>query len=71
MNSLKDGPMRTVIAFALAAAVSGLFAVSSVGPASAAKVVTKYGTYEGGRSGSSCLYRPHKSQKTPKHHKPS
>jgi hypothetical protein len=63
--------MRTIIAFALAAALSGLFTSSGVGPASAGKVVTKYGTYEGGCSGSSCLYKPNKSQKAPKHHKPS
>ena len=33
-------------------------------------VVTKNGSYEGGCSGSSCLYKPMK-KKTPKHHKAS
>jgi hypothetical protein len=63
--------MRTIIAFALAVAISGVFAVSNIGPASAAKVVTKNGTYEGGCSGSSCLYKAKKTQKAPKKHKTS
>jgi hypothetical protein len=53
--------MRTT-ALALAAALAVSFAI----PANAAKVVTKYGTYEGGCSGSSCLYKANK--KAPKHH---
>jgi hypothetical protein len=58
--------MRTM-ALALTAALAVSFAV----PANAAKVVTKYGTYEGGCSGSSCLYKAKKTQKphTMKHQK--
>jgi hypothetical protein len=53
--------MRTMMATAIALAmISGAFAVSTSVPANAAKVVTKYGTYEGGCSGSSCLYKPAK-----------
>jgi hypothetical protein len=35
-------------------------AVSTSVPASAATVITKNGSYEGGCSGSSCLYKPMK-----------
>jgi hypothetical protein len=61
--------MRIMMALAL----TGILAVSAVAPASAAKVVTKYGTYEGGCNGSSCLYRSgaQKSQKHLKQHKSS
>jgi hypothetical protein len=61
--------MRTIMAFALAVAISGIFAVSNIGPASAGTVVTKNGTYEGGCSGSSCLYKAKKAQKAPKKQK--
>ena len=60
--------MRTMIALVVASA----FAICVAGPASAATVVTKNGAYEGGCSGSSCLYKPlktPKSQKAQKHHK--
>jgi hypothetical protein len=46
-------------AFALAM-ISGGFAVSTSVPASAATVITKNGSYEGGCSGSSCLYKHQK-----------
>jgi hypothetical protein len=53
--------MRTMMATAIALAmISGGFAVGTSAPASAATVVTKNGTYEGGCSGSSCLYKPMK-----------
>jgi hypothetical protein len=58
----------------LALVLTGMFALSVVDTASAAKVVTKNGTYEGGCNGSSCLYRSgsQKSQKPHmKHHKTS
>jgi hypothetical protein len=64
--------MRIIMAFAIALAITGGFAVSTADPASAATVVTKNGTYQGGCSGSSCLYKPmKKSQKASKHHKAS
>jgi hypothetical protein len=64
--------MRTAMVLAITLAISGVFAVSNVLPASAAKVVTKYGTYEGGCSGSSCLYKPMKKpHKAVKHSKAS
>jgi hypothetical protein len=59
--------MRTMMALA----ITGALAMSVVS-ASAATVVTKNGAYEGGCSGSSCLYKPlktPKSQKAQKHHK--
>jgi hypothetical protein len=62
--------MRTMMALIITTA----FAICVVGPASAATVVTKNGAYEGGCSGSSCLYKPlktPKSQKHMKHHKTS
>jgi hypothetical protein len=56
--------MRTLMAIA----VTGAVAVWLANPALAAKVVTKYGTYEGGCQSSSCLYKPmkktHKATKT-------
>ena len=54
--------MRTMMALV----ITGALAICVAGPASAAKVVTKNGTYEGGCSGSSCLYKP---MKAPKSHK--
>jgi hypothetical protein len=48
--------MRTLLAIA----VTGAVAVWLANPALAAKVVTKYGTYEGGCQSSSCLYKPMK-----------
>lgn len=48
--------MRTLMAIA----VTGAVAVWLANPALAAKVVTKYGTYEGGCQSSSCLYKPMK-----------
>jgi hypothetical protein len=62
--------MRTIMAFAIALAITGGLAVSTADPASAATVVTKNGSYQGGCSGSSCLYKPMK-KKTAKHHKAS
>jgi hypothetical protein len=59
--------MRTMMALV----ITGALAISVVS-ASAATVVTKNGAYEGGCSGSSCLYKPlktPKSQKAQKHHK--
>jgi hypothetical protein len=57
-------PMRTLMAIA----VTGAVAVWLANPALAAKVVTKYGTYEGGCQSASCLYKPmkktHKVTKT-------
>jgi len=58
----------------MALVLTGALAVCIAGPASAAKVVTKYGTYEGGCQSSSCLYKPMKTLKTQnvhKHHKTS
>ena len=58
----------------MALVLTGALAVCIAGPASAAKVVTKYGTYEGGCQSSSCLYKPMKAPKTQnvhKHHKTS
>jgi hypothetical protein len=58
----------------MAIVIAGAFAFSVVGPASAAKVVTKYGTYEGGCNAGGCLYKPMKSPKAAKakvHHKAS
>ena len=53
--------MRTMMATAITLAmISGGFAVSTSVPASAATVVPKNGSYEGGCSGSSCLYKPTK-----------
>jgi hypothetical protein len=52
--------MRTIMALAIAAAITGGLAVSTSVPASAATVITKNGSYEGGCSGSSCLYKPQK-----------
>jgi hypothetical protein len=54
--------MRTLVL-----ALTGLFAVCVVNPASAATVHTKYGSYQGGCSGSSCLYKSG-HQKSQKHH---
>ena len=48
--------MRTIMALV----ITGAFAICVAGPASAATVVTKNGTYQGGCSGSSCLYKPMK-----------
>jgi hypothetical protein len=62
--------MRMIMAFAIALAITGGFAVSNSDPALAATVVTKNGSYQGGCSGSSCLYKPMK-KKAPKHHKAS
>jgi hypothetical protein len=62
--------MRTMMALI----VTGAFAICVAGPASAGTVVTKYGTYQGGCSGSSCLYKPMKApkaHKAPIHHKVS
>ena len=57
----------------MALVLSSVLVVCLADAASAAKVVTKNGTYEGGCSGSSCLYRSgsQKSQKAKhmKHHK--
>jgi hypothetical protein len=57
-------PMRILMAIA----VTGAVAVWLASPALAAKVVTKYGTYEGGCQSASCLYKPmkktHKVTKT-------
>ncbi len=50
--------MRTV----MAVAITGALAVWLANPALAAKVVTKYGTYEGGCQSSSCLYKPMKTK---------
>jgi hypothetical protein len=60
----------------IALVLSGMLVVCLADSASAAKVVTKNGTYEGGCSGSSCLYRSghqksQKVQKQMKHHKTS
>jgi hypothetical protein len=53
--------MRTMMATAIALAmITGGFAVTTSVPASAATVITKNGSYEGGCSGSSCLYKPMK-----------
>jgi hypothetical protein len=58
--------MGTMMATAIALAmITGGFAVSTAVPASAATVITKNGSYEGGCSGSSCLYKPMK-KKAPK-----
>jgi hypothetical protein len=54
--------MRTIMALV----ITGAFAICVAGPASAATVVTKNGTYQGGCSGSSCLYKPMKAPKTHK-----
>jgi hypothetical protein len=65
----RNYPMRTMMALL----ITGAFAISVVS-ASAATVVTKNGTYQGGCSGSSCLYKPMKapkSQPAPKPHKAS
>jgi hypothetical protein len=62
--------MRTMMALVITSALAICVAV----PASAATVVTKNGAYQGGCSGSSCLYKPMKapkSQPAPKHHKAS
>ena len=56
-------PMRTIMALVITGALAGAFTVSVADSASAAKVVTKYGTYEGGCSGSSCLYKARKAPK--------
>ena len=58
----------------IALVLSGMLVVCLADSASAAKVVTKYGTYEGGCNGSSCQYRSgaqksQKAQKHMKHHK--
>jgi hypothetical protein len=57
----------------IALVLSGMLVVCLADAASAAKVITKNGAYEGGCSGSSCLYRSgsQKSQKAKhmKHHK--
>ena len=58
----------------IALVLSGMLVVCLADAASAAKVVTKNGTYEGGCSGSSCLYRSgaqksQKHMKQMKHHK--
>jgi len=62
--------MRTMMAIV----ISGVLAICFASSASAGTVVTKNGAYEGGCSGSSCLYKPMKapkSQQTHKHHKTS
>ena len=56
--------MRTI----MAVAVTGALAVWLASPAFAAKVVTKNGTYEGGCTSSSCLYKPMKTKRTVKSH---
>jgi hypothetical protein len=64
--------MRTIIAFVITGALASALTISVAGTASAAKVVTKYGTYEGGCSGSSCLYKARKApKKAQMHHKTS
>ena len=60
----------------IALVLSSVLVVCLADAASAAKVVTKNGTYEGGCSGSSCLYRSggqksQKHMKQMKHHKTS
>jgi hypothetical protein len=58
----------------MALILTGALAFCIAGPASAAKVVTKNGTYEGGCTGGGCLYKPMKAPKTQnvhKHHKTS
>ena len=57
--------MRTLVL-----ALTGALAVCFAYPAFAAKVVTKYGTYEGGCTGGSCLYKSgsQKSQHPMKKH---
>jgi hypothetical protein len=56
--------MRTI----MAVAVTGALAVWLASPAFAAKVVTKNGTYEGGCTSSSCLYKPMKTKRHAKTH---
>jgi hypothetical protein len=71
-ESKKESPMRVLMALVLTGALAGALTVSVADPASAAKVVTKYGTYEGGCSGSSCLYKARKApKKAQMHHKSS
>jgi hypothetical protein len=58
----------------MALVLTGALVFCVAGPASAAKVVTKYGTYEGGCTGGGCLYKPMKAPKTApikKHHRAS
>jgi len=54
--------MRIIMAIAIAGALAAWVA----SPAFAAKVVTKNGTYEGGCTSSSCLYKPMKTKRTHK-----
>jgi hypothetical protein len=71
-DSTEETPMRILMALVLTGALAGALTVSVADPASAAKVVTKYGTYEGGCSGSSCLYKARKAPKKAQiHHKTS